>query len=675
MLSSFRNLAMNRIILLLLFTSLALQGLGQQADTKANYELAFDELHQMLQGNAPLSFKRAVFVSENAYLDNQLSYENFSKAINGLVNLSKAVASEDGLNYDLKDRQQVLLAASIFRVMKEPLVFLYPDTNQNFRKNPYTYDMEDFWGERDWTKMFVGKLLNTQTGNCHSFPALYKILADELGVDAWLAITPNHTYIKQWSDKTGWYNTELTNGRFPIDADIKINSYIKTEAIASGVYMDTLSTKENIAYVINDLVQGYLKKFGYQDISTLISWLESALQYYPDFPNALILKAELQKKQYEQLMNEKGATHFSKLWKDPSMKNKFAELEQSYYQIHQLGYRRMPKEMYLNWLYRVNKDTTRRPYHFASPQPFKQFNYNVQVVTAGDGTNYEFFDQDTIARIGTIEFNVHSGKIVKFIQYNEDEIPDDVISRMYDPALGRWWQIDPLAHQFYSETPYNFVHNSPLNYVDPDGRAPLTDYYNLQGNNVKHVEDGKTDKVLVLTTSKNSETVDAAINSGSTMMVPSNEVVGKMEQAYKNTETTGNEHGFIVGEGGKSSKIVEGKAGEITSEWGDARKDLNAQGDAQAYDVHTHPKGTEEKYGAAYPSSTDMAPENNELNIQNNVVLGYGPKITPPPSNTIGGTATVTLERQIGVYNTGGRVHDTDIKFSDFSRAVRKINK
>lgn len=67
------------------------------------------------------------------------------------------------------------------------------------------------------------------------------------------------------------------------------------------------------------------------------------------------------------------------------MKSKFTELEQSYYNVHQVGYRRMPKEMYLNWLFRVNKDTTRKPYVFETPQPFKKHNYKVLVMTAGNG--------------------------------------------------------------------------------------------------------------------------------------------------------------------------------------------------------------------------------------------------------------------------------------------------
>lgn len=459
---------MKKLFLLLSLIGLSFYSIGQVEQAKENYNQAFDELNQMLKGEKPLSFKRAVFITENAYVENQLSYEDFQKQIDALVKLTKAVASNDGLIYDKKDRKQVLYAGAIYRVMKDTLIFESPDKTVSFKKYPYTYDMDDFWGELEWTKMFVTKLLYDQTGNCHSMPALYKIIADELGIEAWLSIAPNHTYIKQWNDKTGWYNTELTTWRFPFDAELKYNSYIKTEAIAAGVYMDTLSRKETISYAITDLAQGYIKMFGYDDIETPVKWLDTALVYYPDYPNAMILKAELLKKEYEKRISENGEKNFLNP-KDPELKSKFAELEQSYFKVHEVGYRRMPKEMYLNWLFRVNGDTTRKPYKFETPQPFKKYNYNVIVMTAGNGENYEFFDQEETTRIGTVEINRRTRKIVKFIEPEKDDFSDEVISRMYDPIVGRFWQTDPMAQERDWLSPYNFVQNNPINRVDPTG--------------------------------------------------------------------------------------------------------------------------------------------------------------------------------------------------------------
>lgn len=46
--------------------------------------------------------------------------------------------------------------------------------------------------------------------------------------------------------------------------------------------------------------------------------------------------------------------------------------------------------------------------------------------------------------------------------------------RVYDPAIGRWWQVDPLADEdeLISLTPYNYSFNNPIRYNDPEGDCP-----------------------------------------------------------------------------------------------------------------------------------------------------------------------------------------------------------
>ena len=84
----------------------------------------------------------------------------------------------------------------------------------------------------------------------------------------------------------------------------------------------------------------------------------------------------------------------------------------------------------------------------------------------------------------------------KFTGYeNDDEGGLDLYhanARGYDPVLGRFMQIDPMASERAWLTPYNYVQNNPLIRIDPTGM--LDDYYIRQDGNIDVIRtDDETD--------------------------------------------------------------------------------------------------------------------------------------------------------------------------------------
>lgn len=301
----------------------------------ALFDKSYTLLNDMLAGKEKYSFKKAVFSTENAYLDGKLDSIEVNKNLKLLHNLAVNLMKDRFLYYPEKDKDIVNKWAATFQVMCDTIPLNIED--KIYQYIPFHYDFNDVFGHSNPENLFVSKLVITRGGNCHSMPYLYKIVAEDLGVEANLALAPNHIYIKHKSIKDGWYNTELTSGIFPIDAWLMASGYIHIDAITNGVYMKALNDKESIAVVLLDLAEYYEKRNPNNDGTFVLKCCDAALATYPNFVKALILKAETHKKQ--------------------NIDTK--ELVKEYAHIHQLGYRNMPENMYLNWLVSLKEERSK----------------------------------------------------------------------------------------------------------------------------------------------------------------------------------------------------------------------------------------------------------------------------------------------------------------------------
>lgn len=293
------------------------------------YNTAFNEILAMLEERQAVSIKRAAFLIEWAYLQGTLDYTLFCNDIGQTA----------------KDLNRFIDAAGVkqYRTAGNFALFEY-FTKPNWMNGnkSFKYDFEDFTGIEDYTKQFVTKVMRTHTGQCRSLPMYYKILAEEIGAEAHLAQAPNHLYVKHLGEDNKWVNIELTNGNFASDAHIISSMGISAESIRNRVYLDAMSEKETLAFLLQELTHGYERLYGYDEF--VILCCDKSLEYYPHNMSALLVKHNAarvigmayNKANGNRIDSTAEANH-----------NRWRETQE---RIEELGFRDMSREQYLQWV-------------------------------------------------------------------------------------------------------------------------------------------------------------------------------------------------------------------------------------------------------------------------------------------------------------------------------------
>lgn len=438
------------------------------ATAPAAFISAKQEIENMLSGKTPLSFERAIFLTENAYYNNQLPEKEFTEAIDfhianiqTLIKANRTKTASDFQN-DLRswaatkaaNYETALANYCIFTYLTDTTAFVAQ--NKIFLHLPYTYSHRDPLGTLDWSNTQVSNLLfsDKPQGNCFALASLFKIFSERLNSKAILCTAPGHIYIRHADENGTFFNVELSSQTFPGSGTLSVVTYTTDQAMKSGIAQRTLDLKQSVALCLIYLAKGYEQTQQTKTDNFVLQCAELAYQAETFNLNALLLKAEV----LEARLLAKNKT-VAQLQSD----KQFLDYQKHITHLFNLGYREMPSEQKRMIIEKLRNPEMVIARYNAMQEQSKQKSFETRKATLSWGLFDEEMETKPTEVFGRTAFSSSTKKIAKFL-------PADTAANYPIDLIVFAWQVDPLAAKYPDMSPYSAFANNPIAFVDNDGR-------------------------------------------------------------------------------------------------------------------------------------------------------------------------------------------------------------
>lgn len=311
----------------------------QQNPAAVWFQKAYQLLSGALDANQSISTQQAVFWVENAFQSGTLRYADFDAQIRARLRICQSVLTNEGGNPGSASAKHEVLQ----RMFRDTLWV------EGKRILPFRYDFNDPWGFEDYRKQFVTKTLASGTGQCHSLPLLYKILADAWGISSQLVFSPGHCYIQFQGDAGKWQPFETTNGHPGARSWILASGKISSEALRSGIYLTPLNDQETVAFCLSDLALGYSVRCGMD--AFVGQCVSASLKHCPHNLQALLIQSNYHTETTRHILNQVGETsEYTLRSRYPRAWQQMQRTDKIYDELDNKGFIPMSQIEYQTWL-------------------------------------------------------------------------------------------------------------------------------------------------------------------------------------------------------------------------------------------------------------------------------------------------------------------------------------